>query len=199
MLGSLSEAEDAVEATYVRWYRMTGAEHAGGAMTDDDADDRGTSLAEVFVVLRALSALGCRFWLEGGWGVDALVGHQTRSHRDLDVDLDARCEKAAVAALAALGYTVETDWRPNRVELKAPARGRVDRHPLFIDDDGTGRQAEGGFHVFPTVLLRHWVAGRRPGPVPFQHRAASVPHRLPATRDRSPRSRSPGEAGPGRQ
>jgi lincosamide nucleotidyltransferase A/C/D/E len=24
-------------------------------------------------------------WLDGGWGVDALVGHQTRSHSDLDV------------------------------------------------------------------------------------------------------------------
>jgi lincosamide nucleotidyltransferase A/C/D/E len=135
-------------------------------MTDDDVDGAETSLAEVVDVLRALSAVGCRFWLEGGWGVDALVGRQTRPHRDLDVDLDARCEEAALAVLAAMGYTVETDWRPNRVELKAPARGRVDLHPLLIDDDGTARQAalEGGFHVFPRSFF---VTGSLAGvPVP---------------------------------
>ena len=27
-----------------------------------------TALSEVLDVLAALSALGCRFWLEGGWG-----------------------------------------------------------------------------------------------------------------------------------
>jgi hypothetical protein len=95
----------------------------------DDIGDAETALAEVLKVLAALSALGCRFWLEGGWGVDALVGHQTRAHRDLDVDLDARCEGPTLAVLAEMGYIVETDWRPNRVELTAPGRGRVDLHP----------------------------------------------------------------------
>jgi polyisoprenoid-binding protein YceI len=40
-------------------------------------------------VLDALHRVGCRFWVEGGWGVDALVGRQTRPHRDLDIDIDA--------------------------------------------------------------------------------------------------------------
>ena len=50
-----------------------------------------------------------------------------------------------------MGYTVETDWRPNRVELCAAGRGRVDLHPLLVDEDGSARQAalDGGFHVFP--------------------------------------------------
>jgi len=91
-------------------------------MTDVDGAD--TSLAEILDVLKALTAVGCRFWLEGGWDVDALVGRQTRPHRDLDIDLGARCEEAALAVLAAVSYTVETNWRPNRVELKAPARRR---------------------------------------------------------------------------
>lgn len=72
----------------------------------------GMTLAEVVRVLEALELAGCRFWLEGGWGVDALVGHQTRPHRDVDIDIDAECEQAALAALEELGYTVETDWRP---------------------------------------------------------------------------------------
>lgn len=89
--------------------------------------------AEVSVVLDALDAAGCRWWLEGGWGVDALVGTPTCIHRDLDIDLHAADEPAALAVLADLGYQIEVDWRPNRVELVAPDRGRVDLHPLQVD------------------------------------------------------------------
>jgi len=111
----------------------------------------GTALAEVLRVLGALQAAGCRFWLEGGWGVDALVGHQTRPHRDVDVDIDAACEQTALSVLCSLGYTVETDWRPNRVELVCAGRGWVDLHPLLLGEDGSARQdaLDGGFYVLP--------------------------------------------------
>jgi lincosamide nucleotidyltransferase A/C/D/E len=114
----------------------------------------GTTLAEVLTVLEAVRSVGCRFWLEGGWGVDALVGHQTRVHRDLDLDIDGRFEAEVMVVLGDLGYSVETDWRPNRVELAAPDRGRVDVHPLEIDDEGVARQAalDGGWHVFPRAF-----------------------------------------------
>lgn len=109
------------------------------------------SLADVLIVLDAVRSVGCRFWLEGGWGVDALLGHQTRPHRDVDVDIDGAFEEDVLAALAGLGYAIETDWRPNRVELVAPGRGWVDVHPLVIDADGNARQAalDGGWHEFP--------------------------------------------------
>ena len=129
-------------------------------------DEGGTALAEVLRVLDALAGAGCRYWLEGGWGVDALVGHQTRAHRDVDVDIDAAGEEAALAALAGLGYEVETDWRPNRVELAAAGRGWVDLHPLLIDEDGSARQAAlgGGYHFFPRSFF---VTGSLDGrPVP---------------------------------
>lgn len=148
-------------------------------MTDDIGETE-TRLSEVLGVLAALYALGCRFWLEGGWGVDALVGHQTRAHRDLDIDLDARCEEPALAVLAEMGYTVETDWRPNRVELCAPGRGRVDLHPLLVDEDGSARQAalDGGVPPVPAILLRRWLVGRDPGSLRLRRRPASVPHRV---------------------
>lgn len=106
-------------------------------------------------MLHALSAVGIRYWLEGGWGVDVLVGRQTRPHRDLDVDLDSAQEAQALDVLTRLGYAVETDWRPNRVELVSPGRGWVDLHPLLLDQDGTVRQAalDGGFHVFPAACF----------------------------------------------
>lgn len=111
--------------------------------------------AEVRAVLDALTDLECRFWLEGGWGVDALVGHQTRAHRDVDIDVDAASEPAVLQVLAGLGYVIETDWRPNRVELVAPGHGWVDLHPLLLDEDGSARQAalDGGFHAFPSSFF----------------------------------------------
>ena len=117
--------------------------------------DAMTPLTEVLAVLNALSAAGCRYWLEGGWGVDALVGRQTRPHRDLDVDIDAATETAALAVLAERGYVIETDWRPNRVELVAVRRGRVDLHPLLIAEDGSARQGAlgGGYYHFPSTYF----------------------------------------------
>ena len=109
------------------------------------------SLGEVHRVLEAIAETGARFWLEGGWGVDALAGRQTRPHRDLDIDLEAAFESEAVEALRGLGYEIETDWRPNRVELAARGLGWVDLHPLLLAADGSARQAAlgGGFHEFP--------------------------------------------------
>ena len=114
----------------------------------------GMSMAEVLVVLDAVRSIGCRFWLEGGWGVDALVGRQTRPHRDVDVDFDAAYEDAVMEVLTGLGYSIETDWRPNRVELSAPGSRWVDLHPLVVDENGDARQAalDGGWHE----LHRSW-------------------------------------------
>ena len=119
-------------------------------------------IAEVLAVLRSLDAAGVRYSLEGGWGVDALIGHQTRPHRDLDIDVDAAQESLVLDVLGELGYVIETDWRPNRVELVAPGRGRVDLHPLQIADDGSARQAalDGGHHEFPAS---YFTVGRLGG------------------------------------
>jgi len=115
------------------------------------SDGPGMGWAEVRTVLDALSGVQCRFWLEGGWGVDALVGRQTRAHRDVDIDIDAAFEPAALQVLGDLGYVIETDWRPNRVEMVAAGRGWVDLHPLLLEKDGSARQAAlgGGYHTFP--------------------------------------------------
>jgi hypothetical protein len=72
----------------------------------------------------------------------------------------------ALAALQELGYVVETDWRPNRVELVAPARGWKDLHPLVLDEDGRARQAalDGGYHRFDRSWFTVGELGGRPVP-----------------------------------
>jgi lincosamide nucleotidyltransferase A/C/D/E len=108
-------------------------------------------VADVLAVLDALARAGCRAWVGGGWGVDALAGRQTRPHRDLDLAIDAHDEAPALAALERLGYAVETDWRPVRVELAAAPSRWVDLHPVAFDADGDGRQAgpDGGHFDYP--------------------------------------------------
>ena len=107
--------------------------------------------SDVLAVLDVLSRAGCRTWVAGGWGVDALAGRQTRPHRDLDLAVDADHEAAAIEALGRLGFVVETDWRPVRVELVAEASRWVDLHPVVFDADGSGRQADvgGGHFEYP--------------------------------------------------
>ncbi|MEU4566292.1 hypothetical protein [Micromonospora sp. NPDC023956] len=121
---------------------------------------------EVHAVLDALTGVGCAAWIGGGWGVDALVGRQTRSHRDLDLLVPADREAAALRALGLLGYAVETDWRPVRVEVVAARRGRVDLHPVTFDATGDAHQAglDGGSFRYPRdCFTTGTIAGRPVG------------------------------------
>ncbi|GGO21074.1 nucleotidyltransferase domain-containing protein [Micromonospora parathelypteridis] len=118
---------------------------------------------EVHTVLDTLAAAGCNAWISGGWGVDALVGIQTRTHRDLDLAIASEHEAAALRALGRLGYIIETDWRPVRVEVVAEERGRVDLHPLKFDKAGHGHQAglDGGSFRWPKECFTTGnIAGR---------------------------------------
>jgi lincosamide nucleotidyltransferase A/C/D/E len=108
----------------------------------DDAHSS-MSAADVGTVLDiAHTARFDRLWIAGGWGVDALVGRQTRIHSDLDLAVDVT-RMALDHLLQALGrhsYLVQADWLPSRVALVAGAR-QVDLHPLLFDAQGTGWQA----------------------------------------------------------
>ncbi|MEU3840877.1 hypothetical protein AB0E88_12695 [Streptomyces sp. NPDC028635] len=75
--------------------------------------------ADVLVVLDALGRAGVRGWLAGGWGVDALLGRQTRRHSDIDIVLarEDGVEDRVRLALAGVGYRrlddqVISDGRP---------------------------------------------------------------------------------------
>ncbi|WP_232519770.1 nucleotidyltransferase domain-containing protein [Actinosynnema pretiosum] len=49
-----------------------------------------TWVADVLAVLDLAEAAGARLWIDGGWGVDALLGERTRRHGDLDVVVEGR-------------------------------------------------------------------------------------------------------------
>ena len=111
-------------------------------------------------VLDTLHEAGVQAWLAGGWGVDALLGEQTRPHLDLDLvfDADSDGERRALDALAARGFRligrepVRTHWWSERIALSDDQGHVVDLHPV----SGAAFIAEVGADAF----VRGRVAGR---------------------------------------
>jgi lincosamide nucleotidyltransferase A/C/D/E len=123
-------------------------------------------VADVAQVLDALDVAGVRHWVAGGWGVDALAGQKTREHRDLDLAVDAAHFDACMDVLTALGYQLETDWLPLRLQVAAPGRRWVDVHPVAFDSNGHGLQGEAdGVHFdYPPDAFALGQIGTRPVP-----------------------------------
>jgi len=99
--------------------------------------------ADVLEILERFGADGVTVWLDGGWGVDALMGEQTRPHDDLDVVLALAQTDRAVNCLGGIGFAVDLDDRPTRLVLRDGAGRQVDVHPVTFDADGTGWQRGG--------------------------------------------------------
>ena len=65
--------------------------------------------ADVISLYTDLQKLSINIWVDGGWGVDALLGEQTRPHKDLDIAIQQRDIprlRAFLEALAGAAFTV---------------------------------------------------------------------------------------------
>jgi lincosamide nucleotidyltransferase A/C/D/E len=118
------------------------------------------SAKDVIFIYRRLSTDGIPVWLTGGWGIDALLGEQTRPHKDLDVlmlldDVARMCE-----LLGRDGYRLKELWSENlwvidgqgnktatAFVLQDSGGRELDVHAMRLDDRGDGvpawREAEG--------------------------------------------------------
>ena len=95
--------------------------------------------AEVLRVLDAIDAAGIRSGITGGWGIDALLRRETRSHGDLDLGVASEVVDDAIDAIEPLGYVLVRDDRPARVVLTSEV-GQVDLHPIAWQLSGDGVQ-----------------------------------------------------------
>jgi lincosamide nucleotidyltransferase A/C/D/E len=118
---------------------------------------------QVLEVLGRLQAAGVPAWIGGGWGVDALVGEQSRAHDDLDLAIDTRYQTQAIAALEPAGYRVVADHRPTRFVMRTGDGSTVDLHPVDFTHPGPGVQLVPGGDPFryPADGFTHGrIAGR---------------------------------------
>lgn len=121
-----------------------------------DADD-------VVELLDALDERGITHWVDGGWGVDCLLGVQTRQHSDVDLVVDRADLDVVRALLVDRGYEVVRDWLPTSLALR-DARGReVDLHPVDPSPDGGGDQVllDGQSQWHYSAPVEGVIAGRR--------------------------------------
>jgi len=89
--------------------------------------------------LATLDRAGVTVCCMGGWGVDALIGEQSRKHRDLDLIIAKDGQAVAMEALAGLGYHFWYEqsadgFLGNRIVVRDRAMRVVDVHPIDFDE-----------------------------------------------------------------
>ncbi len=103
---------------------------AGKSMTSKDVID---------LYIR-LQDLGIEIWVDGGWGVDALLGEQSRPHSDLDIVIQQKDLPRLRKLLEAQGYkdVERDDTRPWNFVLGDDAGHEVDVHVIVFGNQGNG-------------------------------------------------------------
>jgi lincosamide nucleotidyltransferase A/C/D/E len=109
-----------------------------------------TSLALV-ELLQLIEEAEIQVWLDGGWGVDALLGRQTRTHKDIDIILPVADVPKLQVLLARKGFVLQDGKPPNSFVLTDGAGLEVDVHGVIFDGEGNGvyRMQNGEDWVYP--------------------------------------------------
>jgi hypothetical protein len=92
-------------------YKSDRAKSLAQQFLDDTQNENRASQAMEHVCPHA-SVTGV--WIDGGWGVDALLGVQTRPHKDLDVAVEPK----QVAALRE--FLHKQEYRDTKLEIARP-------------------------------------------------------------------------------
>lgn len=96
----------------------------------------------VLEFLDLLAGAGIEVWIDGGWGVDALVGRETRPHADLDVVVRLDRVPDLRRLLESRGFAVSEEELPTRFVMRHPDDRRVDFHTVTFDEGGGGVQIQ---------------------------------------------------------
>ena len=93
---------------------------------------------DVVAIVDRLEAAGLSVWLDGGWGVDALLGRQTRAHDDLDLVVLLDEVPKLERELGELRYERAGGQPPMSFYSVDPDGRQVDSHPVAFDDQADG-------------------------------------------------------------
>jgi len=104
---------------------------------------------DVVELYSSLLERGVQLWIDGGWGIDALLERQTRPHKDLDAIAAFADLPAMTALLSERGFVVEEIWPENqwvrhegRVLLVGTGEPGGDAATAFVLRDAAGRELD---------------------------------------------------------
>lgn len=112
-----------------------------GQLRSPAAQPKSEMLAQdVLRLYRSLERLSVEIWIDGGWGVDALLGEQTRAHKDLDIVIQQKDVTKLRRWLVSRGYEdTKTDIaRPHNFVLGDAKSHEIDVHVIVFDEEGNG-------------------------------------------------------------
>ena len=117
-----------------------------------------TTGCDVTEFYRQMEALGVEIWIDGRWGVDALLGKQTRAHVDLDIVLQQKDLASAIAFLESRGFheLPREDSRPWNFVMGNGKDKEIDVHVIVFDEEGNGLYGppECGDGTYPADALQ---------------------------------------------
>lgn len=121
---------------------------------------------DVLDILTMFEHAGIDVWVEGGWGIDALLGAQNRDHGDLDLVIDVNREQQARDLLAQHGFVVIFEDPPGRASFRDGRRRELDLSITAADRYGdrwnTNRRAGRGEPDYAFDAFTYgWIAGRK--------------------------------------
>src|SRR5436189_4743318 len=96
---------------------------------------------DVIDLYTTLANLGIEMWVDGGWGVDALLGEQTRPHHDLDFAVREQ-DVPRLGAIQPEFREIDLHQRPSAYVLRDAQGRELDFHPLVFDEHGDGWQPQ---------------------------------------------------------
>jgi len=102
-----------------------------------------------------LEQAGIPVWLDGGWGIDALLGRDTRPHHDLDIVVRVSDVPKALEVLRSAGFVVREGSIPHAFVLVGPSGHELDFHTVTFQSDSTAvhRMDNGKDWVFSADAL----------------------------------------------
>ncbi len=83
---------------------------------------------------------GIDIWIDGGWGVDALLGRQTRNHGDIDIVVEKSELERMFEILGSKGFknVPRDDSRAWNFVLGDDDGREIDVHVIVFDENGNG-------------------------------------------------------------
>jgi len=94
---------------------------------------------DVISIYKRLLTNGFQVWLTGGWGIDALLGEQTRPHKDLDLIILLDDVVRMRELLSRDGYGLKELWSENRWVVDAHG---IETATAFVLQDSDGREID---------------------------------------------------------